>query len=101
FMAVFLTAALYYIVGIGDAIWQRERMQDAADAAAFSAAVLHARGMNLLVLINMVMAALLAVLVTLKLVETLVIVAMVAIAFASFLNPTLASSIPLLENLRE
>ncbi|MFI5308871.1 MAG: hypothetical protein ACHQ53_16050 [Polyangiales bacterium] len=100
FMAVFLTAALYYIVGIGEAIWQRERMQDAADAAAFSAAVLHARGMNLLVLINMVMAALLAVLVTLKLVETLIIVAMVAIAFASFLQPGLAAAIPDLEELR-
>ncbi len=69
FMAVFAAGCLYYVVGIGDAIWQRERMQDAADAAAFSAAVLHARGMNLIALVNMTMAALLAVLIALKLVE--------------------------------
>jgi hypothetical protein len=101
FMAVFLAGTLYYVVGIGEAVWQRERMQDAADAAAFSAAVLHARGMNLIVLINMVMAALLAILVSLKLVETIVIVAEVAIAFASFLSPGLAAAIPALDDLRQ
>ncbi len=101
FMAIFLTAALYYLIGIGEAIWQRERMQDAADAAAFSAAVVHARGMNLIALINMVMAALLAVLVALKLIETLITVAIVAIGFASFLAPNLAEAIPLLEGARE
>ena len=35
-----------------------ERMQDASDTAAFSAAVIHARGMNMLALLNMIMAAL-------------------------------------------
>jgi hypothetical protein len=43
----------------------RERMQDASDTAAFSAAVIHARGMNMLALINVVMAALAFVLATL------------------------------------
>jgi hypothetical protein len=101
FMAVFATAALYYVVGIGEAIWQRERMQDAADAAAFSAAMVHARGMNLLALINMVMAALLAVLVALKLIETLATIAVVAVGFASFLEPGLAEFIPDLDELRQ
>lgn len=69
FMAIFATGCLYYVMGIGDAIAQRERMQDAADAAAFSAAVLHARGMNVIALVNMTMAALLAVLIALRLIQ--------------------------------
>jgi len=69
FMAIFATGCLHYLAGIAAAIAQRERMQDAADAAAFSSAVLHARGMNVIALINMTMAALLAVLIALKLVQ--------------------------------
>ena len=40
FFAVFLLAILYYLVGIGDAVLHRERMQDAVDAASLSAAFL-------------------------------------------------------------
>jgi hypothetical protein len=58
FIAVLLVGMIYYVWGIGDAIMHRERMQDASDTAAFSAAVIHARGMNMLALINMIMAAL-------------------------------------------
>src|SRR5690606_7346893 len=58
FIAVLLVGMIYYVWGIGDAIMHRERMQDASDTAAFSAAVIHARGMNMLALINVVMAAL-------------------------------------------
>lgn len=72
-MAVFLVAMLYYVVGIGQAIYARETLQDAADAGAFAAAAVHARGMNILVLINMIMAALMAVLVGLRLVQTVLI----------------------------
>jgi hypothetical protein len=100
FMAVFLVALLYYVVGIADAIAHRERMQDAADAAAFSAAALLAHGMNTIALTNMVMAALLAILVALKLVETLAAIAIVLIAALAFLSPGLASFIPGLSELR-
>jgi hypothetical protein len=93
-MAVFLVGTLYYLAGLGQAILQREGMQDAADAVAFSAASLHARGMNVIVLINMVMAALLAILVALKLLETLTYVAVVAIAVAGIFVPALAGFIP-------
>ncbi len=58
FMAVLLVGLIYYVWGIGDAVMFRERMQDASDTAAFSAAVVHARGMNLIALMNMIMAAL-------------------------------------------
>lgn len=66
FMAALLSAALFTIIGTGDAIIYRERLQDAADAAAYTSAGVHARGMNLVVMINLVMAALLAVLVALR-----------------------------------
>ena len=61
FMCSCIVGALWYLAGIGSAIVYRERMQEAADAIAFSGAVLHARGMNLIVLINFVMAAILAI----------------------------------------
>lgn len=80
FMAIFAAGCLHYVVALASAIEQRERMQDAADAAAFSSAVLHARGMNVIALINMTMAALLAVLIALKLVQ---MVAGVGVAFAT------------------
>ncbi len=101
FMAVFLAGCLYYLMGIGEAILQREGMQDAADAAAWNAATLHARGMNTLVLINMTMAALLAILVTLKLVEAVTIVLMVAIGVASFFMPGLSTTIPKIRKVQQ
>lgn len=79
FMAVMLVGMLYYLIGIGDTIVYRERLQDAADSAAFASAVLHARGMNFIALINIIMAALLAILVALKLIETLATIAIIAI----------------------
>lgn len=102
FMAVFLTSAVFYLVGIGEAVLYRERMQDAADTAAFSAAVLHARGMNLLALINQIMAALLAILVALKLVEAVMSLAIVLISIASvFGGSALVTAIPTLTQLRQ
>jgi len=69
FMAAFLVGSLWYIIGIGDAILYRERMQDGADAVAFAGAVYHARGMNIIAMINIIMAAILAILVAFKLVQ--------------------------------
>jgi hypothetical protein len=66
FMAVLLAAAIFLIIGTGDAVVYRERVQDAADAVAYTSAGIHARGMNLIVLINLIMVALMAILVALK-----------------------------------
>jgi hypothetical protein len=63
FFALFLVGALYYLIGIGQSIMYRERLQDAADTAAFAGAVLKARAMNFIALINMIMALLLAILI--------------------------------------
>ena len=59
FFALFLIAAVWSVLGITQAMLYRDKMQDAADAAAFASAVVNARGMNLIALINMIMAAIL------------------------------------------
>lgn len=74
FFALFLVACVYRIHGIAEVIRYRQHQQDAADASAFAGAVMNARGMNLLALINMTMAAVLAVYVGLRMAQTLVIV---------------------------
>jgi hypothetical protein len=82
FMSVLLVAMLYFVVGIGEAVFRREGLGDAADAAAFAAAILHARGMNLIAFINLVMAALLAVLVALRVVQAVFVIG-IAVCVAS------------------
>lgn len=71
FMAVFLVGCLWYLVGIGDAAIYRAKMQDGSDAVAFASAVYHARGMNIIAILNLIMAAALAVLIAFKIAEIL------------------------------
>jgi hypothetical protein len=61
FMAFFLVGALWYVIGVGDAVIFRDRMQEAADHAAFTSAALHAKGMNFIAACNIVMLLLVAV----------------------------------------
>jgi len=77
---VLLVGALWHVAGIGDAIAWRERAQDAADSAAFENAVWNARGMNVLVAINIVMSLVLAILVIWRTILILVTVALVVAA---------------------
>lgn len=91
FFAIFLLGMLWYVLGLTRTIDYRQRMQDASDAAAFSAAVVNARGMNLLALINMTMAAILSVLVGLRLVQTIGYVA-IGICFG-LAYPTMGASL--------
>ncbi|MGH7284323.1 MAG: hypothetical protein ACRELY_22580 [Polyangiaceae bacterium] len=55
FMALAFIGMLWFLLGVGSTLAFKEKMQQAADSAAFSAAVVHARDMNLIVAINMVM----------------------------------------------
>src|ERR1700722_17728302 len=71
FMAVFMVGCLWYLVGVGDAAIYREKMQDGSDATAFASAVYHARGMNIIAMLNLIMAAALAVLIAFKVAEVL------------------------------
>ncbi len=54
-LCVLLVGILWYVIGVGNALASRERAQEAADAVAFSTAVGQARGMNTLVLINLIL----------------------------------------------
>jgi hypothetical protein len=95
FIAIALVGLLFYLVGIGQAVFQRERMQDAADAVALATAIGHARGMNLLVFINLVMAALVAIVLALKVVELLLTALTLILTAVSWLVPPAAAAVPL------
>jgi uncharacterized membrane protein len=99
FFAVFALAMLYSFVGTVDAVLHRERMQDAVDSATLSSAVMHARSMNFVVLVNIVMAALLAILIAIKMVESLAIIGMVVAAALAW--PTFGASLAAIPPLKE
>ncbi len=58
FMAISLIGSLWFILGIGHAIFVRDTAIEAADHVAFSAAAVHARGMNFIAALNLVLFAL-------------------------------------------
>ena len=66
FMAATLVGMIWYSIGTGDAIIYRERLQDASDASSYAAAVYHARGMNIIAMFNIIMAAIIAVLIVFR-----------------------------------
>jgi hypothetical protein len=55
FMSVFLIGSLWFIMGIGDAIVFRDKMQEATDHGVFAASALNAKGMNFISLCNLIM----------------------------------------------
>jgi hypothetical protein len=71
FLGLLLIGTLYYILGVGDALLYRRVMQDGADAGAFAASVIAAKGMNLHALLNVVMAVTAGVLLVIRSVEVL------------------------------
>ncbi len=71
FVGLLLVGALYYVIGVGDAVLYRGVMQDGADAGAFAASVMAAKGMNLHSLLNVVMAVTAGVLLVIRSVEVL------------------------------
>lgn len=56
FMAAMLVGFLYYLHGTASVILHRDHLQDAADTSVFASAVIHARAMNYLVVMNIIMA---------------------------------------------
>jgi hypothetical protein len=58
FMTLFLIGGLFFLLGIGDALVFHDHMQEVADVSAFTGAVVHARFMNLIAAINLIMLAL-------------------------------------------
>src|SRR3954469_9574618 len=57
FLALAVLVGLGCVIGIGDAVIARDRSQEAADSTAFAGAVMHARGMNFISLINLMLLA--------------------------------------------
>jgi hypothetical protein len=55
FMATFLIGSMWFMKGLGDAMVFKDRMQEGADHAVFSASAVNARGMNLIAVINIIM----------------------------------------------
>jgi hypothetical protein len=94
FMGFIACGFLWYLVGVGNALLYREGIQDSADAVAFTGAVLHARGMTIIVLINMVMTALMAILILLRALETLLIATMVICGILAAIPWTAAFGFP-------
>src|SRR5688572_19102538 len=100
-MCVFLVGILYYLHGIGTTVFFRERMQDAADASALGTAIGHARGMNLIVFINLVMAALVAILLALKVIEMMLTALLLILAAISWFVPPAAAAIQPVNSARQ
>lgn len=95
FVAIFLVAVVYHVAGVGGATLEQQVMQDAADAVTFSSASVNSRGMNLLVIINRIMAAILAILVAVRLIEALLIIAQAALAVLCAIPWSAAAMCPL------
>lgn len=78
--ACLLIGALWFLIGVADTILWRDKMQEAVDAAAFSSATIHARGMNFVAAINLILLALVTIHVTLGIVaDALSIVAAICL----------------------
>lgn len=75
-----LFGVAWNLANVGGAIVWRERAQDLADAAAFENALAHARGMNLLVMANLIMVVVLSFLVLWR----MLLLAMLALAIPTF-----------------
>ena len=90
FMGVILVLCCLHMVGVCEAILVRALGQNIADAIALEGAVWHAQGMNLIVLINLIMAAVMALFITIRLAQIILITAIavltVAAAVASFFS---------------
>lgn len=71
-MAAFLIGIVWFIWGIGRAAVFRENLQAAADATAYQVSVYDARGMNIIVMINLIMSVILTVLVVMRIVQVIV-----------------------------
>jgi len=90
--AVVSTGMIWILFHLGDALIRQEHGNGAADAVALSVAIQHARLMNIVVLLNLIMSAILTVRVVIRVLE-------VAAALAAI--PTLGASlaaIPVLES---
>jgi hypothetical protein len=67
--SLLLVALVWVVIGTGQRMVQKETIQSSADAAAFSAAVIKAKGLNVIAFCNLVMAMLFALVMLLRIVK--------------------------------
>lgn len=85
--SLLLIGMVWAIMGTGQRVVQKETIQSSADAAAFSAAVIKAKGLNIIAFCNLVMAMLFALVMLLRVVKYALIgtaVVLTAICFNPF-----------------
>lgn len=83
-MSCFLIGALWFLIGIGDAIVFRDSMQEVADHAAFTSAALHAKGMNFISACNLIMLAMIAIHIILGIIHDILLAICILAAGLSF-----------------
>jgi hypothetical protein len=71
-MGLFLTAALWHLVGVADAVLLSQLLRHSADQVAFESAIWHARGMNVIAVLNLLMTSLAGVFVAWRILEVAV-----------------------------
>lgn len=82
-MSCFLIGGLWFLIGIGDTIVFRDTMQEAADHAAFTSAVLHAKGMNFISACNLILLAMIAIHIIMGLIHDILLAICIVGAFFS------------------
>lgn len=82
-MGIILVLCAMHVIGVTEAILVRSMGQNASDAIALESAVWHAQGMNLLVMINLIMAAVMSLLLAIRIVEIVIIGAIAIVAIAA------------------
>src|SRR5262245_26885886 len=83
--ALLLVGMVWAIIGTGARVVQKETIQSSADAAAFSAAVIKAKGLNIIAFCNLLMALLLAILMVLRLIKGALLIVL-GICYANCFN---------------
>ena len=83
--ALLLAGMLWAIIGSGQRVIQKETIQSSADAAAFSAAVIKAKGLNIIAFCNLVMAMLMAIVMLLRIIKYALIGVGVLLSAACFI----------------
>ncbi|MET0385806.1 MAG: hypothetical protein ABW321_07600, partial [Polyangiales bacterium] len=90
FCGIILVLCCLHVLGVSRAILLRALGQNIADAIALESAVWHAQGMNIIVMINLIMAGIMALFMAIRIAEILLITAIailtVAAAVASFFS---------------
>src|SRR5262245_10106548 len=100
--AMLLVGMIWAVIGTGSRMVQKETIQSSADAAAFSAAVIKAKGLNIIAFCNLLMALLLAIIMMLRLIKGALMVLLgvcVAACFDIYGGEVLCAFAPTVESL--